>query len=383
MRPEDFNAPQIGRVKRGLGQWGFWYFHPEPIPRALELAAETVMALSNADTALGRLAGAGRLLRDPHLLVRPYVAREALASSRIEGTQASLSDVFQAAAAGGSAPDSNVREVENYILAMETGLQLLENLPISNRVLRTIHATLLQDVRGRERRPGEFRDSPVWIGSPTDSPENATYVPPLPGEMHEALGDWERFANEGPKMPLLVQCALLHYQFETIHPFLDGNGRLGRLLIVFFLLQQRRLPAPLLYISPYLEEHRAEYYDRLQAVRERGELQEWIQFFLTAVAAQAEDAVTRAEQLIDLRERYRSELTGSRSRAVEVVDLIMENPIISSLTIRQRLQVTNQGAHNLIMQLERRGLIERLGRFGRGGRNFWLAREVFTILNGP
>jgi Fic family protein len=182
---------------------------------------------------------------------------------------------------------------------------------------------------------------------------------------------------------MLVQCALLHYQFETIPPFLDGNGRLGRLLIIFFLLHHGRLPAPLLYISPYLEEHRSEYYDRLQAVRERGELQEWIQFFLTAVAAQAEDAVTRAEQLIDLRERYRSELAGSRSRAAEVVDLIMENPIISSYTIGQRMQVTNQGAHNLIMQLERRGLIERLGRFGRGGRSFWLAREVFTVLNRP
>ena len=217
--------------------------------------------------------------------MRPYVTREALASSRIEGTQASLSEVFQAVASGGSPPDSNVREVENYIQAMETGLRLLETLPISNRVLRTIHETLLQDVRGRERRPGEFRDTPVWIGSPTDTPENATYVPPLAPEMHEALADWERFANEAPRMPMLVRCALLHYQFETIHPFLDGNGRLGRLLIVFFLMRHGRLPAPLLYLSSYLEDHRPEYYERLQAVRERGKLQEWIQFFLTAVAA--------------------------------------------------------------------------------------------------
>ena len=278
-RPEDFRAPHIGRAKKGVGNWGFWYFQPEPLPRTLDLATETVLALSNADTALGRLAGVGRLLRDPHLLVRPYVTREALASSRIEGTQASLSDVFQAVAAGGSSPDSNVREVENYIRAMEIGLELLEELPISIRVLRTIHATLLQDVRGRERLPGEFRATPVWIGSPTDTPENATYVPPLAEEMHQALQDWELFANEEPRIPMLVRCALLHYQFETIHPFLDGNGRLGRLLIVFFLIQQGRLPAPLLYISSYLEDHRPEYYDRLQAVRERGELQERIQSF--------------------------------------------------------------------------------------------------------
>jgi Fic family protein len=383
MRPEDFKAPQIGRVKRGVGRWGFWYFAPEPIPRTLALDTETVMALSNADTALGRLAGMGRLLRDPHLLVRPYVTREALASSRIEGTQASLSEVFQAVASGGSSPDSDVREVENYIRAMETGLQLLEKLPLSDRVLRAIHETLLQDVRGRERHPGEFRTTPVWIGSPTDTPENATYVPPLADDMHEALSDWERFANEGPRMPMLVRCALLHYQFESIYPFLDGNGRLGRLLIVFFLMQQGSLPAPLLYLSSYLEEHRPEYYERLQAVRERGELQEWIQFFLTAVAAQAEDAVARAEQLVDLRERYRLDLAGSRSRAAEVVDLVMENPIVSSYTIQQRLQVTNQGARNLILQLERHGMIERLGRYGRGGRQFWLAPEVLAVLNRP
>ena len=341
------------------------------------------MALSNADTALGRLAGVGRLLRDPHLLVRPNVTREALASSRIEGTQASLSDVFQAAASGGSSPDSNVREVENYIRAMETGLQLLEQLPISNRVLRTIHGTLVQDVRGRERQPGEFRETPVWIGSPTDTPEHATYVPPLSDEMHAALRDWELFANQDPRMPMLVRCALLHYQFETIHPFLDGNGRLGRLLIVFFLMQQGRLPAPLLYISSYLKDQRPEYYERLQAVRERGELQEWIQFFLTAVAAQAEDAVARAEQLVDLRERYRLDLAETRSRATEVVDLVMKNPIISSYTIQRRMEVTNQGARNLILQLQRRGLIEPLGRFGRGGRQFSVAPEVFAVLNQP
>jgi Fic family protein len=266
---------------------------------------------------------------------------------------------------------------------METGLQLLEQLPISNRVLRTIHETLLQDVRGRERRPGEFRETPVWIGSPTDTPEHATYVPPLSDEMHAALRDWELFANEDPRMPMLVRCALLHYQFETIHPFLDGNGRLGRLLIVFFLLQQGRLPAPLLYISSYLEDHRPEYYERLQAVRERGELQEWIQFFLTAVAAQAEDAVARAEQLVDLRERYRLDLAGTRSRAAEVVDLVMEDPIISSSTIERRMEVTDQGARNLILQLQRRGLIEPLGRFGRGGRQFWVAPEVFAVLTNP
>jgi Fic family protein len=383
MRPEDYQAPEMGRPRKGLGRFGFWYFEPAPIPRDLVLSRETVMALSAADTALGRLAGVGRLLRNPHRLVRPYVTREALASSRIEGTQASLSDVFQAAASGVRPSDNNVLEVQNYIRAMETGLQLLVKLPMSLRVIRNIHEVLLQDVRGRENRPGEFRETPVWIGSPTDTPENATFVPPLTEEMHEALRDWEIFANENPQMPLLVQCTLLHYQFETIHPFLDGNGRLGRLLIVFFLIQQGRLPAPLLYISPYLEEHRPQYYDHLQAVRERGQLQEWIQFFLTAVSAQAEDAVTRAEQLVDLRERYRVALAGSRSRAIEVVELMVENPILSTYSIQRQLKVTNQGALNLIKQLDRRGWINRVGKFGRGGRTYWVADEVYDILNRP
>ena len=383
MKPDDYQAPEMGRPKRGLGRFGFWYFEPAPIPRDIVLSRDTVMVLSAADTALGRLAGVGRLLRDPHRLVRPYVTREALASSRIEGTQASLSDVFQAVASGAKPSDNNVLEVQNYIQAMERGLQLLAELPMSLRVIRNIHEVLLQDVRGREKRPGEFRETPVWIGSPTDAPDNATFVPPLMEEMHEALRDWELFANENPRMPLLVQCALLHYQFETIHPFLDGNGRLGRLLIVFFLVQQGRLAAPLLYISPYLEEHRPEYYDRLQAVRERGQLEEWIQFFLTAVSAQAEDAVTRAEQLVDLRERYRAALAGSRSRAIEVVELMVENPILSTFSIQRQLQVTNQGALNLIKQLERRGWIKRLGKFGRGGRTFWVAEEVLNTLNRP
>jgi Fic family protein len=380
MRPEDFNAPQMGRPKKGLGRFGFWYFDPAPIPRDLDLSVDTVMALSSADTALGRLAGVGRLLRDPHHLVRPYVTREALASSRIEGTQASLSDVFQAVASGTNPTDNNVLEVQNYIRAMDRGLELLAEYPMSLRVIRTIHETLLQDVRGREKRPGEFRETPVWIGSPTDVPDNATFVPPLTDEMHEALRDWEQFANDNPRMPLLIQCALLHYQFETIHPFLDGNGRLGRLLIVFFLVQQGRLPAPLLYLSAYLEEHQPEYYDHLQAVRERGQLQEWIQFFLTAVAAQAEDAVTRAEQLVDLRERYRADLVGSRSRVIEVVELMIENPVLTTLSIQRQLKITNQGALNLIKQLERRGWIKKLGKFGRGGRTFWIAEEILLTL---
>jgi Fic family protein len=381
MNPDNFTDHAFGEPYRAIG-WSYPAFRPAAIPRSLDLNSETVLALSVADSALGRLAGAGRQIHDPNMFVRPYMTREALASSRIEGTQASLSEVFQADASD-EALTTDVREVWNYRAAMDAGLAQLPHMPLAGRLVKDIHGILLQGVRGEARSPGEFRETPVWIGSPTDTPENAVFVPPFRPELLEAWRDWEQFGNTQPRMPILVQCALLHYQFETIHPFFDGNGRLGRLLIVFFLIQQGVLPAPLLYISAYLEQHRREYYERLQGVRERGEIQEWLQFFLTAVAVQAEDAIVRAERLFDLRENYRAELAGSRSRAVEVVDLLFVNPIITARRVETALGVTNQGALNLIRQLEQKGLVQSLGTTGRGGRNLWVAGAVFEAVEEP
>lgn len=381
MDPGLYTDTSFGRVVIPPGRWSFPAFIPAPMPRRLELEPDTLLALSEADTALGRLAGAGRLLPDPHLLVRPYITREALASSRIEGTQASLSDVYQAAAEGGGPEGSDVKEVENYIRAMDEGLRLLEQLPISSRLVREIHAVLLAGVRGVERTPGEFRTTPNWIGSSDDGPETAVFVPPSVDEMKEAIADWERFVNGDHKLPPLVACALMHYQFETIHPFLDGNGRLGRLLIVFYLVEQQRLPQPLLYVSPYLEGRRSRYYELLQAVRQRGEIQKWLRFFLTAVAVQATDAVERADRLMDLREKYRRALSGVRSRVVEVIDMMFVSPVLTTSAIARQLGVSGQAALNYIRDLERRGWLEELSVKGRGGRTYWLATEVFSILD--
>ncbi len=352
------------------------------MPRRLDLDPETVMALSAADNALGRLASAGKFLREPTLFVRPYMTREAVASSRIEGTEASLSEVLQAEAVG-EEPRADVEEVRNYLATIDCGLELLKTLPISQRALTELHQVLMRGVRGRDKHPGQLRTIPVYIGSPTDSAETAVFVPPMSSSIPALLDDWERFANEDPRMPILVQCALLHYQFETIHPFMDGNGRLGRLLIVFFLMEKQLLPAPLLYLSTYLEERRREYYDRLQMVRERGEIQQWLQFFLHAVTVQAKDAVIRTERLFDLREYYRNELRGSRSRASEVVDLVFENPYLTAKSVAQRLGITSQGALNLIRGLEERGWLRSLGTFGRGGRVFYYAPEVFRTIDQP
>ena len=220
------------------------------MPRNMELSEPTVAVLSEADRALGRLAGAGRLLPNPHLLVNAYVRREAVASSRIEGIQASLSDLFDAEARG-DFRDGDIQEVVNYIRAMETGLARLDQLPISRRLLEEIHRVLLSEVRGEAAQPGNVRTSPNWIGSPDNQPATAVFVPPPVDELAEGLADWERFVHEPLAMPPLIRCALMHYQFETLHPFLDGNGRLGRLLIVFFLVSEDLLPAPLLYLSSY------------------------------------------------------------------------------------------------------------------------------------
>ncbi len=385
MDPSNFTSRDFGKPARRPGdKWAFWYFQPQPIPRALGLDAETVYALSEADNALGLLQGLGKLIQDPELLVGPYLTREALASSRIEGTQASLSEVLQAEAGGGEQQQSDdIAEVARYLQATRQGIRLLKELPITERLIKQVHEVLMRGVRGEEKLPGEFRRTPVWVGSPTDSPENATYVPPLPDEIAGLLTDWENFVNERSRLPVLIRCALMHYQFETIHPFLDGNGRMGRLLIVLLLMNEHRLTAPMLYISGYLENHRGEYYDRLESVREKGSIQPYLQFFLTAVTKSVEDAVDRARRLTELRDQYMTESMRTRSRIGEIVNPLFTNPFVTVGRIQQELNLTNQGARNLINDAVRRGWLMDFGAHGRGGRRYWLAEQVFQVIDAP
>lgn len=370
-----------GRVERVPGPHGYDFYVPAPLPRSMDLGAEVVVALSNADRALGRLAGAGRLLPDPRLLVRPYLVTEALASSRIEGTRASLSEVLEANVEAEPSEDHDVREVQNYIAAFDLGRALLEDLPLSLRLVKRIHERLLTGVRGEEKRPGEFRTSQNWIGSPGGTLEQAAYVPPRHDpEMLDALGDWESFLNEDLDLPLLVAAGLLHLQFESIHPFLDGNGRIGRLMVTLYLLAADELPEPLLYLSPWFERHRDEYYAKLQGVRERGELQAWLRFFLEGVGVMATEAIDRAESLTDLQRGYREALVGDRSNASAVVDMLFENPFVTTRRVMNALDVTNAGANNAIRRLEDRGWLSRRGTSGRGGRITWAAHEILTVL---
>ena len=376
--PKRFADSQLGSPVKTAGLGGYWAYVPKPLPRALELDSQTVMLLSKADRAVGRLAGAGRLLPNPHLLIQPYVTREALASSRIEGTQASLSDVFDARAR--QSAEGPIREVTNYIGALEFGLSALARLPISRRLLCGAHEVLMRDARGQERLPGEVRRSQNWIGSPDNRPDTAVFVPPPVVEMEQAFSELEKFLHGPTSLPPLVEIAMIHYQFETIHPFLDGNGRLGRLLIAYLLIEKELLPQPLLYLSAYFELRRSDYYDNLQRVRETGDLGGWLDFFLVGVAEQSTDAINRAEALADLREGYRSRFRGDRSRAIEVVDLVFENPILVTSHVATRLGITLQNALTHLRKLQGYGIIEEVkGVPGRSKR--WRAVEVLHALD--
>lgn len=380
MDPHRYAETPFGAARETIGPHGYVAYFPKPIPRELAISRDNLMRIADAEAALGRLAGTGRLLPDPHLLVRPYLRREAVASTRIEGTQASLVDVFDAEA-GEQPLGADVEEVVNYVRAMEIGLHRLETLPLSMRLIREMHAVILAGVRGRERQPGELRTTQNWLGPHGATIVTAPFVPPPPSELSDLLTDLERFIHEPPLLPPLIQAALLHYQFETIHPFLDGNGRLGRLLIVFFLVVRDRLPEPLLYLSPYFEARRNTYYDALQGVRERGDADAWIELFLDAVRVQAADAVLRAERLVDLRERYREAVRSTtRGAATQLAELTVEQPVLTTRVVEERLGITRPAALKALRHLEDVGIL--VAAAGGPRRQLrWRAEEVLSVLS--
>lgn len=375
--PED--STRFGQT-RIVPQKGYLAFHPRSMPESVDLSAATVRRLTDAEAALGRLTGVSRLLPNPHLLIRPYILREALASTRIEGTRASLASVLEAEA-GGDIRDPDIEEVVNYVRAMELGLSLLDELPFSLRLIKEMHAILLEGVRGRERQPGEIRRTQNWIGPPGCTLQTASFVPPPPDELGDLLSDWERFANTNTAMPVLIQSALLHFQFETIHPFLDGNGRVGRLLIIFHLILQNRLPSPLLHLSPFFENHRSTYYDLLQSTRTTGDPEAWFDFYLTGIEEQAGDAVTRSERLMDLRETYRSQvLDATRGSAVGLVDVLFAQPVLSARTVEDHLDVKRPSALRTLDLFTEMGILTEMDPGPRRQRRF-VARDIMALLS--
>lgn len=382
LRASSFTSTRFGVLETDpFGAWPFPYFMPASIPRDIELDSHTHAAVSRADLALGRLSGLAMLIDDPELLLAPSMMQEALSSSRIEGTQASLSDVLSAASAGEPVVDADLQEVSNYLDAANQGRELLRKWPLTSRFFCALHETLLTGSRGEEKYPGELRRSPVWIGSPNARPETARFIPPHQDRIGDLLADWEKFVNEPSDMPPVIRAALAHYQFETIHPFLDGNGRIGRLLIGFGLMIDDVLAAPILPISGYFEQTRHQYYERLQAVRERGEIDEWIQFFCAAVEQQASVSSARIRALVEIRERYRRETRQDRTALVNLVELIFTNPVMTTSTLMRFADISRPTATNAIRRAVSKGWLRSGGKWGVGGRERWIATEIWDAVS--
>lgn len=349
---------------------------------ALEWRPEFVSALSAADRAVGQLCGAGRWIASARQIALLFARKEAELSSRIEGTKTTLAELLAAeAGAAVTRSPADLREVANYVVALEYGIERLAELPLSLRLVRELHARLMEGVRGGDAHPGEFRRVQNWIGPPGCRIEDATFVPPPPTALPQLLGEWELFLHDRT-LPPLVQIALAHHQFEEIHPFLDGNGRVGRLLIALFLVERDILPAPLLYLSAFFEATRPDYYRRLQAVRDEGDWQGWLLYFLRGVALQAEDAVRRAERINKLVAGWRSLAAESSSRAVpKLVDVLAENPYWTVKRAAEQLDVAYTTAQRAIERLVEAGVMQQVGEAKRD--RLFCATEILVVLEEP
>ena len=380
MRPDAFTSTDRGRVRKTLE--GYWAYFPAQVPRRVSLSDEAVKLLDEATGAVHRLGGVGRLIPNPHLLIGPHLRLEAVLSSRIEGTKTDVGDLllFEAGQIPSREAAADASEVANYVTAMEHGLaRIREGFPISIRLFREMHERLLHGVRGQHRRPGELRKSPVWIGGSTL--DNAVFVPPPPDEMQRALADLERFLHE-TDLPLLVQLAVAHYQFEVIHPFLDGNGRIGRLMIPLMLVLRGALAQPLLYLSAYFEQHRGEYYDHLLVTSQRGDLMPWIVFFLRGVRRQARDSEERTVRLVELQDQLRNELLeeGRPNSVIRLAEQLFAVPIVTAARVESMIGVTRPTAQAAIDALVERGdLRETTGR-ARG--RVYRAPAIFEAVYG-
>ncbi len=357
---------------------GYPAFIPDPAPRDVNLSRDSLTALDEASNQLGILQGVGRQIRNPDLLISPYMSREAVLSSRIEGTQTTMSDVYAADLEQEDLVQaSDVREVQNYRSAYQLGLR--SNLPLSLRLISSLHRRLMRGVRGQSRHPGRFRTYQNFIGAP--SGRDATYVPPPVPQMQELLTDLEAFLNERELRPL-VQAAIGHYQFEAIHPFGDGNGRVGRLLIPLVLQDRGLLPQPLLYLSAYFERSRLEYYERLLRVSTHGDWDGWIAYFLLGVSAQAKEAVDLADRLLALHNRYREELQARRVTAnvLALIDALFENPLMYTKRAEDILGVSAPTARASIGVLVDHGVLHEVTK--RSWRRIYEASEVYSLLRG-
>lgn len=350
-------------IKQPTGYRAFLPAELPPVP-PIAMEPELIRLLSDADRALGRLDGVATVLPNPDLFVAMFVRQEAVLSSQIEGTQSTLQDIlsFEADGSDKTRP-GDVGEVVNYVAAMNHGLRRLPELPLSLRLIKEIHERLMKDVRGSEKTPGDFRRTQNWIGAAGCTLTTADFVPPPPHEMMAALSNLESFMHDRDSLPVLIQCGLIHAQFESIHPFLDGNGRVGRLLITFLLCERQILHRPLLYLSHYLKARRSEYYDRLTAIRTDGNWEGWLKFFLRGIHEVSLSATDVARQIMQLRETHRqliSEKITSYGNALKLHDRMFEVPTFSINSAKDIMGCAFATAATVVEQLQKHGLVREI-----------------------
>jgi Fic family protein len=383
MNTNDFQSTAWGRCVPTLH--GYQAFEPAPLPPKLEWDAELVCLLSQADAALSELSGLGTQLPNPHMLIAPLVRREAEQSSRIEGTQTTFEQLLIAELApayDAATPEKrdDCREVMNYVRALEEGIRILDTLPLSLRLVRDLHRVLLRDVD--QATPGEFRRIQNLIGRKGDTTATARFVPPPPDTLAAHLAAWERFIHDDKtRLPDLVRCALLHQQFETIHPFPDGNGRVGRLLITLFLMERKRLSQPLLYLSAYIERHREDYYALLLRVSTHGDWAAWLRFFLTGIEETAKDATARSRRILALREEYRRRVGREKTSYLALVEQLFVSPYVDANLAVRVMDVSLPTARRAIESLEKLGLLREIT--GQTWGRIWRSDEVFVALHDP
>ncbi len=388
MRPETFRGERAGRLRRvGHGEGAYWAFVPHPLPPKLSYTSSLIRLLSEADRAVGELSGLGQTMDEEsaNLFVAPLIRREAVLSSRIEGTRADLEELYLCEAGARVADEADVREVHNYVRALEYGLAQIKDpkgLPLSLRLLREVHSRLMEGVRGEHATPGEFRRTQNWIGPPGSTLQTATFIPPPPDDLMPALDNFEKYLHAKDEHPPLVRLAFVHYQFEAIHPFLDGNGRIGRLLIALLLVEWKLLSHPLLYLSAFFERHRQEYYDRLQAVSQEGAWEAWVEFFLRGVAEQAADTAERIKRLQALQKKWR-ELLRHETRstnALRLVDMLFRKPTVTVPQVQEELGLPyRSSARTLVLRLVDLGILVPVAGQNRPRR--FEARDIVQLLS--
>lgn len=380
MNPRDFTSRAAGRPIQT--NFGYWAFVPNPLPPKIEIGSELLTVLGEAERAMGELKGLGATISNPAVFINPILRLEAVLSSRIEGTRASLEDLFiyEGTQLSFFETAGDVREVHNYILTLEYGIKRITSLPVSNRLIKEMHAMLLNNARADIWTPGEFRTKQNWIGYPGSTLETAAFVPPPQGELLACLGDLEKFIHQPSNLPALVRQGMTHYQFEAIHPFADGNGRIGRLLTSLLTLDWNIQSQPLFHISHFFESHRQEYYDRLLAVSQKGDWAGWLEFFLRGVRDTCAGTLIRIQNLrvvhSDLLGRAQSERNAAR--LADALTMIFSKPIISTAEMSSSLEIPFKSAQRIIDRLIKLGILREIT--GRARNRFYQADDIINSI---